>query len=388
MRPPMLTISDVSERHELEDRYRHAQKMEAIGTLAGGFAHEFNNLLTAIMGNVSLSLLDLPPGHGVVPGLRDAEAASQRAADLTRQLLGFSRRSPMHAVPCDLGKAVRDGLALIDRTFDPRIVIDCEVAEDLWRVRADIAQVTQVLVNLAVNARDAMPQGGRLRLALRNVCAMPLKPRARMDVVLLEVSDTGDGMEPDVLARMYEPFFTTKGPDRGTGLGLSVVHGIVEQHGGWIECESRAGSGTTFRVFLPRLDAVAGLRGPSGRGERVLVVDDEPALRGLARSVLERQGYRVEVAADGVEALERLRKGLQVDLVLLDQTMPRLSGLQTLAVLRQEAPGLAVALTSGFEPGSGPETGPPGMQADAFLLKPYAPDSLGAFVREVLDSRG
>jgi CheY-like chemotaxis protein len=166
------------------------------------------------------------------------------------------------------------------------------------------------------------------------------------------------------------------------------VHGIVEQHGGWIECESRAGQGTTFRVFLPRLEASPAMTGVAGRGELVLVVDDEPVLRGLARSVLERQGFRAEVAADGVEALERIRQGLQPALVLLDQTMPRLSGRQTLALLREQAPGVAVVLTSGYEPGSGPEDGFTGPQADAFLPKPYAPERLGAFVREVLDSRG
>ncbi len=384
----VLTLGDVSERRVLEDRYLHAQKLEAVGTLAGGFAHEFNNLLTAILGNVSLALLDLPPTHEVVPGLRDCESAAQRAADLTRQLLGFSRRSPMRPVACDLREVMRDAVVLIERTFDPRIVVACEMADDLWRVRADVSHLSQLLVNLCVNARDAMPEGGTLRMSLRNSSRAAHVDDPYADMVMVEVSDTGAGMTADVLARMYEPFFTTKGPDRGTGLGLSVVHGIVEQHGGWIECESRAGQGTMFRVFLPRFESGPAMSGIAGRGELVLVVDDEAVLRGLARSVLERQGFRAEVAADGVEALERIRQGLQPALVLLDQTMPRLSGRQTLALLRELAPGVAVVLTSGYEPGSGPEDGTKGPQADAFLPKPYAPERLGAFVREVLDSRG
>ena len=382
----VLTLGDVSERRALEERYRHAQKLEAVGTLAGGFAHEFNNLLTAILGNVSLALLDLPPTHEVVAGLRDCESAAQRAAELTRQLLGLSRRSPMRPVPCDLREVMRDALVLIQRSFDPRILIQCEMADDLWRVRADVSHLSQLLVNLSLNARDAMPEGGTLRVSARNTCSLAA-PGAQMEVVMLEVSDTGAGMTADVLARMYEPFFTTKGPDRGTGLGLSVAHGIVEQHGGWLECESRAGHGTTFRVFLPRLEATPAPAGAAGRGELVLVVDDEPVLRGLARSVLERHGFRAEVAADGVEALERIRQGLQPALVLLDQTMPRLSGRQTLALLRELAPGVAVVLTSGYEPGSGPEDALTGPQADAFLPKPYAPERLASFVREVLDSR-
>lgn len=382
----VVTVQDLTERRALEDRLRHAQKMEAVGTLAGGIAHEYNNLLTAVLGNVSLALLDLPDDHAVVPGLKDAETSAQRAAELTRQLLGFGRPSPMRLHPTDLRRVVDEALPLLENAFDPRIVIQRDYAADVWLVHADAAQIGQVVVNLSVNARDAMPQGGSLRISLSN--SHSRERGVHGEHVVLEVRDSGEGMAPETLARMFEPFFTTKGPDRGTGLGLAVVHGIVEQHGGWVECQSTLGAGTAFRVHLPRHGPAASpAQVPAGAGEVVLVVDDEEPLRGLARVVLERLGYRVLLARDGVEALGVVREARgRVDAVLLDLTMPRLSGRETLRELRAHAPGIVVVLMSGYPRGDGPSADLHD-EADGFLPKPYPTELLGQVLREALDSR-
>lgn len=383
----VLTIADITARRDLEERYRHAQKMEAVGTLAGGIAHEFNNLLTAIIGNVTLSLLDLPEYHPLAPGLRDCESAAQRAADLTRQLLGFGRRTPMRARATDLREVIADSLPLVSRGADPRILIERDDAADLWLALADPSHIGQALMNLCVNARDAMPDGGRLRVVTRNIPAEDVPERSG-EFVMIEVTDTGQGIAPELLERIYEPFFTTRGSQHGPGLGLAVVYGIVEQHGGWIDCVSSPGEGTSFRLYLPRDKAEsASVMTEPGHGEVVLVVDDEDSVRALARAVLERLGYRVRQAADGVEALELVRAAAgSVSIVVLDQTMPRLSGIETLRELRRVAPSLPVILTSGYEPGGGPQ-GDEDIEADGFLPKPYPPDALGRLVRQLLDSR-
>ena len=383
----VVTIHDLSVRRELEEQVRHAQKMDAVGTLAGGIAHEYNNLLTAILGNVALALSDLPAEHPLVPGMRDAETAALRAADLTRQLLGFSRRSTLRPQPTQLRDVVEEALAFVASSMDPRIVIERAFQPDPCMVYADPAQLGQMVVNLCVNARDAMPDGGRLGLEL-DLRAVPVgRGCGRGQFVRLSVSDTGTGIAPEALARIYEPFFTTKGPV-GTGLGLSVVHGIVEQHGGWIECHSVPGQGTTFVVHLPHMEpgnAERDRRAP--HSETVLVVDDEDALLDLARTVLERLGYRVLVAHDGAEGVEVFRREQgRIDVVVLDRTMPRLSGRDTLRELRLLRPDVAVVFSSGYEPGSGPRAGAE-LEADGFLPKPYPPDLLGSMVREVLDSR-
>ncbi len=383
-----LTLVDVTERRAIEARYLHAQKLEAVGTLAGGIAHEFNNLLTAILGQVSLALFDLPKDHPLVPGLRDSEKAALRAADLTRQLLDFGRRAPVQLRPTDLHEVLRQALPLVRASLDPRIEIEEQVDPDLWIVLADGGQLGQVLMNLCLNARDAMPESGHLRISIRNVPAATA-PAGRGEHVELSVSDDGEGMSPGVRARIFEPFFTTKGPDRGTGLGLAVVHGIVEQHGGWIECDSRPGEGTSMRVGLPRSSATGAPGTPvaaPGRGETVLVVDDEETVRNFACSALERLGYRVLVAADGAEAVSVFREHCdRIALVLLDRTMPHLSGQEALAGIRAVSPDVRVVLTSGYGPA---EEGRPGgtPPADGFLSKPYTPEQVATAVRAALDA--
>lgn len=387
----VLTLVDVTEHRALDERYFHAQKMEAVGTLAGGIAHEFNNLLTAILGQVSLALFDLPPDHALVPGLRDSQQAALRAADLTRQLLEFGRRAPSQLQPTDLREAVEQALPLVQASLDPRIEIERRDAEDLWVVQADVAQLGQVLMNLCVNARDAMPEGGRLVIALRNVPA-DAADGGRGDHVVLEVADFGQGMTPEVRARMFEPFYTTKRPDRGTGLGLAVVHSIVEQHSGWIECDSDPGEGTRFRVCLPRVHVDADplpvpVTDARGHGETVLVADDEESIRNLSRAVLERHGYRVILAANGAEAVELFRSHRElIALVLLDRTMPQMSGPEALAAIREMAPGVPALLASGYGAREGAPAGGASIP-DGFLPKPFSPDQVARAVRAALDAR-
>lgn len=391
--PPrcVLTLVDVTERRALDERYFHAQKMEAVGTLAGGIAHEFNNLLTAILGQVSLALFDLPADHPLAPGLRDSQQAALRAADLTRQLLEFSRRSLVRLSPTDLRDAVEQALPLVHAAIDPRITIDRREEEDLWPVMADAAQLGQALMNLCLNARDAMPAGGQLQIALRNLPGDPAEG-GHGDCVVLEVSDSGEGMTPEVRARIFEPFFTTRGPGRGTGLGLAVVHSIVEQHAGWIECDSQPRQGTIIRIGLPRANELPNAAAPPrpaprGNGEVVLVVDDEEAVRNLTRSVLERSGYEVLLAADGAGAIEVFRAHRdRIAVVLLDQTMPEMSGPEALAAIRAIAPQVPVWLTSGY---GRPEdvAGGPAALADGFLAKPFSPEEVASAVGAALASR-
>ena len=250
-------LSDVTPRKALEEQLRQSQKMEAVGRLAGGVAHDFNNLLTGVTGNLTLALQATPADDPRREFLLAAERAAWRAADLTRQLLGFSRQTKPHMEPIDLNRCVREAVELLRRTLDPSIEIAARYADDLWPVEADAGQINQVLMNLCLNARDAMPDGGRLELETANVRSTRRRREARPDrrpgeFVRLRVRDNGHGIPPDVLPRIFEPFFTTKEVGKGTGLGLAVVFGIVQQHRGWIECTSAVGQGTCFDVYLPR----------------------------------------------------------------------------------------------------------------------------------------
>ncbi len=395
----LVTLTDTSERRRLEDELRQAQKMEVVGELAGGIAHDFNNLLTVILGNVPLALADLPPDHPAAQGLRDSEVAARRAAELTRQLLTFSRRSSLQPRALDLNELVEEAVRLLAHTLGPRVEIESRLARELWQVRADPSRMSQMLINLCVNARDAMPEGGKLSLATRNVTRTG-EPAGSSgigrqgDFVELTVRDTGRGMTPDVMARIYEPFFTTKGSDRGTGLGLSVVFGIVRQHGGWIECESAPGHGTCFGVYLPRLEGAAAASrslpstGAPGGTETVLLVEDEEVVRTVAQTILERKGYRVLVAGDGHEALEVFRRHrADIALVVLDLAMPKLEGGEVLRDLLREKPDLRVIIATGYVTQPDREHLEK-LGASAFLDKPFRPDDLAACVREVLDRAG
>ncbi|MBY0527854.1 MAG: PAS domain S-box protein [Gemmataceae bacterium] len=388
---------DVTDQRNLEAQLRQAHKMEAVGQLAGGIAHDFNNLLTGILGNLSLAIADLVPSHPVRELLMSAEVAGLRAAELTRQLLGFSRRTPMRSEPLNLNTSIDETVRLLRRTFDPRLHVSVEPAADVWMVQADPGQMNQVLMNLCLNARDAMPQGGKLTLETHNISLDAATAARTIDgrpgeFVRLRVRDTGCGMGPDVQERIFEPFFTTKEPGRGTGLGLAMVFGIVKQHQGWLECKSEVGHGTCFDVYLPRLvtsvataPPPAALDGVRGGTETILLADDEVVVGRLGLTILERHGYRVLSAMDGAEALEIYKqKGSSIDLVILDLAMPRLSGPETLRELRKINPAVSVLISSGY---SSDEDMRAVERAGVlgFVAKPYRPTDLARRVRAALD---
>ncbi len=387
---------DITERKRLEEQLRQSQKMEAIGQLAGGVAHDFNNLLTAILGNVSLLLSNRSPDDPDHELLAATEQAAQRATDLTRQLLGFSRQTLLRLEAVNLNASIQEVVTILRRTIDPRIVLEPRPAEGLWLVQADASQISQVLMNLCINARDAMPDGGRLTLETANVRLDEPLVRTKLEAragefVRLRVRDSGHGIPEAVRARIFEPFFTTKEPGKGTGLGLAMVYGIVQQHQGWIDCISAVGQGTHFDIYIPRIHGenarpnTPTTAPPARRGsETVLLVDDEAVIRNVGRAILQRQGYQVILAEDGLEAVEIYRRERgRIDLVILDLTMPRLSGLDTLRQLVQLDPGAAVLLSSGYSAEQLPEVGKEGVLG--FVNKPYRPQDLTEAVRSALD---
>jgi PAS domain S-box-containing protein len=398
-RPARLigTVQEVTEQRRLEEQLRQAHKMEAVGQLAGGIAHDFNNLLTAILGNLSLLQPNLPPSGPGRESLEAAEQAARRAAELTSQLLGFSRRTLMRPRPTDPAAVIHETVRLLRRTIDPRVVVEVRSGERLGMVHADPAQLNQVLMNLCLNARDAMPEGGRLRVEADAVevdaAHVRLHPEARAGTfVRLRVSDTGHGIPPEVRPRIFEPFFTTKEVGRGTGLGLAMVFGIVRQHDGWVECASEVGRGTVFDVFLPRSEAGAPVeeeppaaRGPAGGSETILLVDDEAMLRNLGRAILESHGYRVLVAEDGLQAVAVYQHAREsIDLVVLDLTMPRLSGRDALKCLYRINPRVRVLFASGYTAEQAAEH----ECVLGFVGKPYRAEDLAGAVRRALNAVG
>ncbi|MGC3999501.1 MAG: response regulator [Anaeromyxobacter sp.] len=397
------TAFDVTDRLKAElDRTRlqtqliQAQKMEAVGQLAGGVAHDFNNILTAILSNVELMREEAGLGRAALADLAELEADARRAASLTRQLLLFSRRQPMQPRPIELNALVGDLLKMLHRLIGEQIVLDFAGSPgDLW-LQADGGMLDQAVTNLVVNARDAMPSGGEILLRLRavEVQAPALHhPEARPgQFACLEVTDSGHGMDAETARHAFEPFFTTKDVGKGTGLGLATVHGIVQQHRGWVELETRPGAGTTFRVLLPLAEAPQGLGAdepadaphPPGTLERLLVVEDDASVRRVLVRSLERLGYRVRAAASGVEALELWRSG-GADLVLTDVMMPGgLNGLELAERLLAEEPQLRVVVMSGYSPEL---TQPEALRrrGAVFLAKPLDTGVLARTVRELLD---
>jgi PAS domain S-box-containing protein len=384
------------ESERLQAQFLRAQRMESVGRLAGGVAHDFNNLLTVINGTADLALADLPPDSAVRSDLQEIRAAGNRAAALTRQLLAFSRQQVLHPEHLDLNEVVPAFLGMLKRVIGEDIDVEVRLASVAAHVLADHGQLEQVLMNLCVNARDAMPNGGRLTLGvdLVNVDAATAAEIPTMrpgPAVRLAISDTGEGMSPELQLRIFEPFFTTKEAGRGTGLGLSTVYGIVKQSGGHLGVTSRPGKGTTFTIYLPVAlpPAVPGPAAPRPKQatgtETILVVEDEEAIRFVVRRVLERSGYKVLEAATGADALAVIAAhDGPLDLVMTDLVMPGMSGIDLARMLRREHPSLRILLASGYSQETVSNEFDKAREWH-LISKPYAVNDLLAELRRILD---
>jgi two-component system cell cycle sensor histidine kinase/response regulator CckA len=387
---------DVTERRSLEAQFQQAQKMEAVGRLAGGVAHDFNNLLTAILGYCELLLADVGQDDPRAADIREIQKAGTRAAGLTRQLLAFSRKQLIEPSRLDLNAVVAGIRGMLGRLIGEDVKIVVALAPDLAPVLADRGQVEQVIMNLAVNARDAMPKGGTLTIDTANVELDEHYVATHLDVrpgpyVVLTITDTGTGMTPAVRARLFEPFFTTKEPGKGTGLGLATVYGVVARSGGSVGVYSEVGKGTSFKVYLPRADAdevvvetPPPIARPAAGARTVLVVEDEEGLRELAKRLLQRQGYSVLIAADATEALRLFEANPTIDLLLTDVVMPGASGPELTRQLVEQRPDLRVIYMSGYTEEAIVQHGvlKPGI---AFLHKPFTSRTLDEKIRQVLE---
>ena len=385
---------DITGHRATEAQLRHAQKMEAVGQLAGGIAHDFNNLLQAILANAEFATASGPLASDVAECLSEIETAGSRAADLTAQLLAFSRRQPLRPVLIDLNQLLRGLMKMLRRLLPETIAVDFIPGHVLASVNADPGQLEQVIVNLCVNARDAMDHGGQLTLETANVVAdrqhCEAHPGAKPgSYVLLSVTDTGIGMTPEVRERIFEPFFTSKGPHQGTGLGLPTVYGIVQQHDGMIQVQSEPGAGTTFEIYLPadgRLATEIGdkraVTPPRGR-ETILLAEDDERVRRAALRILQQAGYRAIAVTNGFEAIRLLREREEpVQLILLDLVMPQMSGPEAWEQLRALRPDMRVLFTSGYADEKYRKRLPP----DAEVLdKPFRTEQLLGRIRQKLD---
>jgi signal transduction histidine kinase/ActR/RegA family two-component response regulator len=382
---------------ETQGQLEQAQKMDAIGRLAGGVAHDFNNLLTVILGRAEILLHQLKPENPMHRGIELIHRTAGRAADLTRQLLAFGRKQVLEPVVLDLSEVTTDLKDMLGRLIGEDIALLTTPTPGLGRVKADRGQIEQVVMNLAVNARDAMPQGGRLILETANVELDDEYVRRHVGArpgphVMLAVTDTGSGIPREIQAHIFEPFFTTKEQGKGTGLGLATVYGIVKQSGGYIEVDSEPDQGTTFRIYLPRLDAAAttvdrGARPAAAAGgtEIILLVEDEEGVRELARDILRASGYTVLEARNGPEALLLCERHQgPIDLLLTDVVMPRMSGRELAERLGPLRPDLSVLYMSGYTDDAVIRHGALGA-GTAFLQKPFTPAALVQRVRETLD---
>jgi two-component system, cell cycle sensor histidine kinase and response regulator CckA len=394
----ILYLIDATEQKALEIKFAQSQKMEAVGKLAGGIAHDFNNVLTAIIGFSDLLLQTHRPGDPAYKNIINIKSSANRAADLVSQLLAFSRRQTLQPEVLRLGDVLTDLSVLLNRLLGEKIDLKIRTGRDLWYVKADPTQLGQVVINLAVNARDAMPDGGRLTIRSRNVSEREGQKLEGQGVavgeyVLIEVEDTGHGMSAEVQAKVFEPFFTTKGVGKGTGLGLSTVYGIVKQTGGYVFVESALGKGTIFRVYLPRYhveseEEVVGTKSLkkerqtdlTGTG-RVLLVEDEDAVRSFAVEALRRQGYEVIQASSGAEALEVMSLApKKVDIVVSDVIMPELDGPSMFKELRKTDPDLKIIFMSGYPDDAFKNNLDPDTKF-AFLQKPFSLAQLAAKVK-------
>jgi two-component system cell cycle sensor histidine kinase/response regulator CckA len=405
----------VTEQKALETQMAQTQKMNAVGTLAGGIAHDFNNVLTAILLSSDHLLLQARPADASFADLMEIKRNANRAAVLVRQLLAFSRKQTMRPAVLNLTDVIGDLRMLVDRLISgTNVKLEVDYGRDLWPVKTDLSQFEQVLINLCVNARDAMPQGGKIKIITRNMPANEVVALGRSDLpsedlVMIEVADTGTGIPPEIMDKIFEPFFTTKEVGKGTGLGLSMVYGIVKQSGGYIYPDSEVGRGTAFRIFLPRhiIEVAPPLEGEAaqaasdaaaakevakeepldltGKSAVVLLVEDEEAVRRGGKRMLETRGYTVHEAGSGTEALEVLEElEGKVDIVVSDVVMPEMDGPSLLRELRKTYPDMKFIFVSGYAEDAFAKNLP----ADAkfgFLPKPFSLKQLAVAVREMLD---
>jgi signal transduction histidine kinase len=393
----------LEQERQQDERLRQSQKMEAIGTLAGGVAHDFNNLLTVILGNTEMAFRTLGQNDPARLRLEEVEKAAKRAAVLTRQLLAFSRRQQIERRNINLNDTIGETMKLLHRIIGADVEVMVKAGSNLSAIFADPAQIEQVVMNLAVNARDAMPQGGQLTIETSNITLDEAYQRRYSYVqpgnyVQMIVSDSGRGMDEETKARIFEPFFTTKEIGKGTGLGLAMVYGIVKQHDGHINVYSEIGHGTTFKIFLPMVasavqkEVVTSELPSAGGTETILIAEDEEALRKLAKALLEEMGYQVLLAKDGAEAVEVYTEHRgRIDLLLLDVMMPRLGGLEAYKLIRQLGGDVPLIFMTGY---SSEMVQSRFVKQNIFLeelkaviiQKPYTGDGLGRKVREVLDA--
>ena len=395
----IVNALDISEQRTLENQVRQQQKMESVGQLAGGIAHDFNNVLTAIIGFSDLLLANHRPSDPSFQDIMNIKQNANRAAGLVRQLLAFSRRQTLRPQVLVLHDTLSDLSILLERLLGEKVKLQLVHGRDLWPIKFDLNQFEQVVINLAVNGRDAMPAGGTMTIRTRNlapgeVAQFGYKPLPATEYVLIEVEDTGLGMPPEVQARIFEPFFSTKEVGKGTGLGLSTVYGIVKQTGAHIFFDSTVGKGTTFRIFVPRyipregempsqVEAQVEIADLTGTAT-ILLVEDEEAVRAFAARALQSRGYRVFEAASGVEALEVMKEsGGGVDLVVSDVVMPELDGPSMLRELRKTRPDLKIIFVSGYAEDAFRKNLPDGEKFH-FLPKPFSLKQLAVAVKETL----
>lgn len=388
----IVILTDLSEQKRMEAQLIQSQKMEAIGTLAGGIAHDFNNLLMVIQGNASLMLLDMDTSHPHYAMVKMIEKQVQSGSQLTAQLLGYARKGRYELRPIDLNRLIIDTSEIFWRTRK-NITLHRDLAENLLPCEADQGQIEQVLMNLLVNAADAMPEGGHLFLTTANVKVNELADKGELpkpgDYVLLTVSDQGVGMDPETLHRIFDPFFTTKQGGRGTGLGLAATYGIVKGHGGFIEVESKKGHGSTFKIYLPvstrvslpqKTSSVPPLK-PAGK---ILLVDDEEVILEVGEKILKALGYQPLVAKGGIKAIEIFKEHHgSIDLVILDIIMPQMSGGEVFDRLKEISPGVKVLLSSGYSL-DGEASHIMAKGCDGFIQKPFDIDQLAHSIKNIL----